>query len=162
VPRREGTELSEIQYVRAADGTHLAVRVLEPDPAHATHHDVLMVSGGLIPLEVFEDDPGFVRLVDGLRTIGRVIVFDRRGLGLSDPIVDWERPVLEQWTDDVGIVARAVAAKDLVVFGWDGFGIAPRFAARCPDLVHRLVIFQPVMGSGESWATRIARMRPQV
>jgi hypothetical protein len=44
-----------------------------------------MASGGLIPMQMFEEDPGFVRLLEGLRSLGRVVVFDRRGLGLSDP-----------------------------------------------------------------------------
>jgi class 3 adenylate cyclase/pimeloyl-ACP methyl ester carboxylesterase len=138
------------------------MRVLEPDPGHQTHHDVLMVSGGLIPLELFEDDPGFLRLVDGLRTLGRVIVFDRRGLGQSDPITDWSRPVIDQWAEDVNTVARAADAKNLVVFAWDGWGIASRFAARCPDLVEHFVLYQPVIGSDESWARRIDTMKPQV
>lgn len=138
------------------------MRVFEADAGHDADHDVLMVAGGLIPLEAFEGDPGFLRLVEGLRAIGRVTVFDRRGIGLSDPIVTWDRPVIEQWADDVAVVARAIAAKRLVVFGWDGFGIATRFAARAPDLVHRLVLFQPVIGSKESWAARIVEMKSQV
>jgi class 3 adenylate cyclase/pimeloyl-ACP methyl ester carboxylesterase len=138
------------------------MRVLDADPAHDTHHDVLMVSGGLIPLEVFEDDPGFVRLVDGLRTIGRVIVFDRRGIGLSDPVTDWSRPIVEQWADDAAVVARAADAQNLVVFGWDGYGIAARFVARCQERIHRFVLFQPLIGSGERWAAKNAEMQPQV
>jgi class 3 adenylate cyclase/pimeloyl-ACP methyl ester carboxylesterase len=137
------------------------VRVLEHDPGRHTEHDVLMVSGGMIPLEVFEDEPGFVRLVDGLRGLGRVILFDRRGIGQSDPITDWARPVIDQWAEDVGTVVREVGASNLVVFAWDGFGIAPRFAARCPDLVHRLVLYQPIVGSERSWRARITGTEPQ-
>jgi class 3 adenylate cyclase/pimeloyl-ACP methyl ester carboxylesterase len=157
-----GAALNEIRYARAGDGTHLAVQVLEADPGHDSDHDVLMVTGGLIPLEVFEDDPGFLRLVEGLRALGRVIVFDRRGIGLSDPITDWGQSVLDQWADDIAVVVRTIEPRNLTVFGWDGFGIAPRFAARSPDLVHRLVLFQPVIGSVESWGARIAEMKPQV
>ena len=50
-------------------------------------------------------------------------MFDRRGLGLSDPIVDWERPVLEHWTDDLAAVIEAVGAEDAVVFAWEGYGV---------------------------------------
>jgi class 3 adenylate cyclase/pimeloyl-ACP methyl ester carboxylesterase len=138
------------------------MRVLECTDRDGSGHDVLMLSGGLIPLEVFEDEPGFLRLVEGLRALGRVILFDRRGLGLSDPITDWGRPVLDQWTEDAEVVARAIAAERLVVFAWDGWGIAPRFAARCPELVQSLVLYQPVIGSDEAWADRIAKMKPDV
>src|SRR5580693_7969344 len=99
-----------------------------------------MVSGGLFPMEVFEDDLGFVRLLERLRALGRVVVFDRRGLGLSDPIVDWERPVLEQWADDLSAVVEASGVQDPTIFAWDGYGIATRFAARHPGRFRWLVL----------------------
>jgi pimeloyl-ACP methyl ester carboxylesterase len=105
--------------------------------------DVVMVSGGLIPMEVFEDDPGFVRLLEGLRSFGRVVVFDRRGLGLSDPIVDWERPVLDQWADDLAAVVEVSGVQDPVIFAWEGYGVATRFAAQHPDRLRLLILHQP-------------------
>ena len=81
----------EVLYAKADDGTHVAYRVLDADPSAEPVRDVVMVPGGLIPLELFEEEPGFARLLDGLRALGRLIVFDRRGVGLSDPIQDWER-----------------------------------------------------------------------
>ena len=56
------------------------------DPSVEVARDIVMVSGGLIPMELFEEESGFTRMLDGLRSLGRVIVFDRRGLGLSDPV----------------------------------------------------------------------------
>ena len=91
-----------------------------------------MVSGGLIPMEAFQDDPGFARLLEGLRSLGRVIVFDRRGLGQSDPIVDWERPILDQWADDLSAVVDGSGSPHPVVFAWDGYGIANE--VRSPQL----------------------------
>jgi class 3 adenylate cyclase len=153
--------VDDIRYVRADDGTHLAVRVLPSTSQPGEQHDLLMVSGGMIPLEVFEDEPGFVRLVDGLRAIGRVILFDRRGLGLSDPITDWDRPVVDQWADDVVTVANAIAPSNLVLFDWGGFGVASRAALRCPEVLHRLVLYQPIVGPVESWVERIETSQPQ-
>lgn len=143
--------MAGVEYAVAKDGTHLAFRVLDRDPGQASEHDIVMVTGGLIPMEVFEEDPGIVRLLDGLRSIGRVIVFDRRGVGLSDPITDWERPVLEQWTDDLAAVIGASGARQAVVFAWDGFGIATRLAADRPDDLARLVLFQPMGGDDKRW-----------
>jgi class 3 adenylate cyclase len=147
--------MDDIRYVRADDGTHLAVRVLPSASGHEVQHDVLMVGGGLIPLEVVEEDPGFVRLVDGLRALGRVILFDRRGVGLSDPISDWSRAVVDQWADDVATVACATEPTNLVLFDWGGFGVGGRVAARRPELLHRVVLYQPIVGSHESWVDRL-------
>jgi class 3 adenylate cyclase/pimeloyl-ACP methyl ester carboxylesterase len=110
-----------------------------------------MVSGALIPMEVFGDAPGMVRLLDGLGTLGRVVVFDRRGVGLSDPIVSWDRPVLDQWVDDLAAVVDASGAENAVVFAWDSFGIATRFAVRGADRVQSLVLHQPLALNDDDW-----------
>ena len=141
-----------IKYAVAEDGTHIAYRILDGDPDSASRHDIVMVNGGLIPFEVFDEDPGIVRMLEGLRSIGRVIVFDRRSVGLSDPITDWEKPILEQWAEDLTAVVEQSGAHDVVVFAWDSFGIGSRFAARHPELLERLILFQVLGGSDKSWA----------
>jgi class 3 adenylate cyclase/pimeloyl-ACP methyl ester carboxylesterase len=155
--------VGEVEYARAEDGTHLAFRVLEADAGCPAGNDIVMASGGLFPMEVFEDDPGFVRLLEGLRSLGRVVVFDRRGIGLSDPIVDWERPILDQWADDLSAVVEASGVQDAVVFAWDGYGVATRFAARNPGRLRLLVLHHPLMVLDDRWddwvATRLALVR---
>jgi len=143
--------ISEVDYSRASDGTHIAYRIVEAARSCAPGTDVVMVSGGLFPMELFESDPGVVRLLDGLRAIGRVVIFDRRGIGLSDPITDWERPVLDQWADDVLAVSDAAGAQDAVVYAWDSYGVGSRFAARNPDRLRLLVLQQPAMVSDDEW-----------
>jgi len=155
--------VSEIAYAEAEDGTHVAYRVLDAETKSATENVIVMVSGGLIPMEVFEDDPGFVRLFRGLRSIGQVVVFDRRGLGQSDPIVEWERPVLDQWSDDLSAVVEATGAEEGVVFAWDGYGVATRFSAHHPERVRMLVLYQPMVIPEEDWdewsASRLSLLR---
>jgi len=143
--------VSEVEYARAKDDTHVAYQVLDPTAQSDANVDIVMVSGGLFPMEVFEDDPGFERLLEGLRSLGRVVVFDRRGLGLSDPIVDWERPILDQWADDLAAVVETSDSRDGVVFSWDGHGVATRFAARRPGWLRILALFQPVVISDDRW-----------
>src|SRR5262245_49231316 len=125
-----------------------------------------MVSGGVIPLELFEEEPGFARLLDGLRSLGRVVVFDRRGLGLSDPIADWERTIVDQWTDDLAAVVDASRAHAIVLVAWDGFGVGSRYAATHPDRVSALVLYEPVVIADDDWgawsAYRMQRMRSNV
>ena len=148
--------MNEIEYARTEDGTHLAYRVLDAEMDNRSKNDIVMVSGGLFPMEVFEDDPGFVRLLEGLRSLGRLIVFDRRGIGHSDPIVDWERPVLDQWADDLSAVVKASGAQDCVVFAWDGYGVATRFAARHPERLRLLVLHQPLAMAEDRWDEWVA------
>src|SRR5436190_5565961 len=109
------TNMVETQYAVADDGTNIAYRVLDADPSCTDARDVVLIAGGFIPLEIYEEEPGFARLLDGLRSLGRLAVLDRRGVGLSDPIVDWERPVLDQWCDDVATVVQAAGFADVVV-----------------------------------------------
>jgi len=147
----------DVQYARAADGTHVAYGVLDAEPSAEPVRDVVMVAGGLIPLELFEDEPGFARLLEGLRALGRVIVFDRRGVGLSDPIQDWERTVVDQWTDDLAAVVDAAGGRDIVLVAWDGFGVGSRYAAMHPERVSALVLYEPLVVADdgwEAWSTR--------
>jgi class 3 adenylate cyclase/alpha-beta hydrolase superfamily lysophospholipase len=160
---RETLAVTEVQYARAEDGTHLAYRVLEADGPGDGGRDIVMVPSGLIPMEMFEEEPGIARLLEGLRTIGRVVIFDRRGIGLSDPIVDWDRPVLAQWAEDVTTVIEAAGVDNVVLFTWDGFGIGTRAAGARPELVDLLVMYGPLLATAEGWKSwseqRIADVR---
>ena len=145
--------MPDVAYAQARDGTNIAYQVHEAstDFSAPGTHDIVMVSGGMFPMEVFEDDPGFARLLAGLRAVGRLVVFDRRGIGLSDPIVDWGRPIIDQWADDLAAVVDAVQLHDAVIFAWDGFGIATRFAAEHAGRVRSLVLFHPMMTTDDEW-----------
>ncbi len=131
--------MGDVQYAKR-DGTHIAFRVLD-GPAG---HDLVMVNGFNFPIEVLPDDPIGARLLDGLRSIGRLAIFDRRGIGHSDPIVDWERPLVDQWSDDLATVIDAAGFVTPSIFAWDIFGVARRFAIRFPDACDRLVLLEPM------------------
>ena len=141
----------DVVYAQADDGTHIAYRVLDADPTPEPARDIVMVSGGLFPLELFEEEPGFARLLDGLRALGRVIAFDRRGIGQSDPIQDWERAVVDQWTDDLAAVVDASGAHDIVLVAWDGYGVGSRYAAMHPERVSALVLYEPFVVADDEW-----------
>ena len=150
-PWCETRHVIDVLYAQAADGTHVAFRVLDADPSAEFARDVVMVPGGLIPLELFEEEPGFARLLDGLSALGRVVVFDRRGVGLSDPIQDWKRTVVDQWTDDLAAVVDASGARDIVLVAWDGFGVGSRYAAMHPEQVSALVLYEPFIVADDDW-----------
>ncbi len=150
----------DVLYAKADDGTHVAYQVLDADPSAEPVLDVVMVTGGLFPLETFAYEPGFARLLDGLRALGRVIVSDRRGVGLSDPIHDWHRTIVEQWTDDLSAVVDASEARDIVLVAFDGFGVGSRYAAMHPERVSALVLYEPFLvaeDEWESWSTNRAQ-----
>jgi class 3 adenylate cyclase/pimeloyl-ACP methyl ester carboxylesterase len=142
--------MGEVRYAQASDGTHIAYRVLDALDPNATL-DILFVSIGLIPMDSYESEPGFARLLDGLTSLGRVVLFDRRGLGSSDPIVDWDRLLVDQWADDLAAVIDAAESAKPVVFATDGYGVGTRYAANHPDRVDRLVLYQPVAVADEEW-----------
>jgi class 3 adenylate cyclase len=105
---------------------------------------VLFTPGGTVPMEFLGRDRVGRRLLDGLATIGRVVLFDRRGIGLSDPITDWSRPLVEQWADDLAaIVANACSDPPVVVTLGDYWGPARLFAADHPGSLAGLVLYEP-------------------
>ncbi|HUW01151.1 MAG TPA: adenylate/guanylate cyclase domain-containing protein [Acidimicrobiales bacterium] len=129
---------SQVEYARAADA-HIAYRTVVGDPGSGL--TIVMVNGFFYPLEVLRDDPLANRLIEGLARLGTLVLFDRRGIGLSDQIVDWETHVLDHWVEDLGAVVDAVGCEAVTVFSWHGFGTGRRFAARHPERVDRLVLF---------------------
>jgi class 3 adenylate cyclase len=128
-----------------SEGHHLAYRVR---PGAAGPDVVLFTPGGTIPMDFLERDRIGARLLDGLASIGRVVRFDRRGIGLSDPIVDWSEALVDQWADDLAaVVATACRDAPVVVSLGDYWGPARLFAARHPDALSALVLYEPTVPS---------------
>lgn len=140
-----------VQYAVGEDGTHLAYRVLEPEPPCENPPDLVFISAGLVPLEIFDEEPGLVRLLDGLRGLGRLTVFDRRGIGLSDPITDWQRPVLDQWADDLATLIESTDLHDVVIISAEGYGVGSRYVAQHPERVAQIVIYDPFITPETEW-----------
>src|SRR5690349_15437973 len=82
-----GTDLlsrrSPVRYARAGDDAQLAYRVIAG--AGTGTHDVVLVIAGTLSMEALFEDPVALRLLDGLADLGRLVIFDRSGIGLSDP-----------------------------------------------------------------------------
>ncbi len=133
--------MDEIRYARAGD-THVAYEVIDGEGDGTL--DVVMVAGALFPIELYHEDHLMMRLVGGLASLGRLAVFDKRGIGLSDPITDWDRPLFEQWADDLAAVIEDAGLQRPHVFAWDGAGVARRLAAESPELISGITVFSPV------------------
>ena len=104
----------------SSGGTHVAYRVVG-EPGRV---DVVMVAGALFPLELLAEDRVASRFMAGLAALGRLVVFDKRGVGLSDPMTDWSRSAQEQWADDLLAVVEAAGLQRPVVAAWEANGAA--------------------------------------
>src|SRR5262245_27868553 len=87
----------------------------------------------------------------GVAERGRLLLFDRRGTGLSDRVSGDHLPTLEARMDDIRAVMDASGSDRAIVAGWeDGAALSFLFAATYPDRVAALVSFHPA--SRGSWA----------
>ncbi|MBV9095884.1 MAG: hypothetical protein JO132_18775 [Streptosporangiaceae bacterium] len=83
--------------------------------------------------------PEFARFLDRLAGIGRLILFDKRGTGLSDRVAGM--PTLEQRADDIAAVMDVTGSARAAILAWGGgAAIAAMFAAAHPGRVAALVL----------------------
>lgn len=128
----------DIAYAQVGD-THIAYRVIG-EPGRT---DVVMVAGALFPLESLAEDRVASRFMAGLSAFGRLVVFDKRGVGLSDPITDWSRSAQSQWAEDLLAVVDAAGLDHPVVVSWEQNGTARCAAVARPDLFASMVLMNP-------------------
>lgn len=157
-----GVRWGTIEYARIGEH-HVAFREVVGDERSAL--DIVMVNGFFFPMESLTDDPIAARLVQGLAELGRLVMFDRRGIALSDPVTDWETPLLEQWSEDLAAVIRAAECDHPSVFSWEAAGVARTCAIRHPGLIDRLILYNPSSEPTESdaaWIERVEEMLSRV
>ena len=124
----------KVEYVPSGD-VHIAYIVLGEGPV-----DVLFVCGYLSHLEHFWEEPDVAGFFEDLASFSRLILFDRRGGGLSDRV--GYPPTLEDTVDDMLAVMRAASSKHAVLFGYsEGGPNSLLFAATHPGRVSGLVLF---------------------
>src|SRR3989440_13077096 len=117
-----------------SDGVSIAYQVVGDGS-----RDVILVLGFATHLELQWEMPPFARFFERIGSFARLIVFDKRGTGLSDPVT--EVPTLEQRVDDVRAVMDAAGSERAVLFGVsEGGPMSVLFAATQPDLVTALVL----------------------
>jgi pimeloyl-ACP methyl ester carboxylesterase/DNA-binding winged helix-turn-helix (wHTH) protein len=128
-----GVPLGPIQYARSS-GVNIAYQVCGSGPL-----DLVFVMGWVSHLEYFWKEPSFARFLSRLASISRLILFDKRGTGLSDPVSDL--PTLEQRMDDVRAVLDAVGSRRAVLLGVsEGGPMCSLFAATHPRQTEALIM----------------------
>jgi pimeloyl-ACP methyl ester carboxylesterase len=137
------TQRAPIQYVDN-DGVHIAYEVVGEG-----ERDLILVQGFMSHLDLEWENPAMVRFLQGLNTIGRLILFDKRGTGLSDRAVG--APTLEERMDDVRAVMDAVGSEHAVLMGVsEGAPMCLLFAATYPERADALVLHGGMARSTEA------------
>jgi pimeloyl-ACP methyl ester carboxylesterase/DNA-binding winged helix-turn-helix (wHTH) protein len=125
----------ETRYAQSGD-VNIAYQVIGNAPL-----DLVFVMGWVSHLEYFWEEPSFARFLTRLASFSRLILFDKRGTGLSDRVPIRELPTLEQRMDDVRAVMEAVGSKRAVLCGVsEGGPMCSLFAATYPEKTNALVM----------------------
>jgi pimeloyl-ACP methyl ester carboxylesterase/DNA-binding winged helix-turn-helix (wHTH) protein len=102
--------------------------------------DLVFVMGWVSHLEYFWNEPHCARFLRRLASFGRLILFDKRGTGLSDPVPVSQLPTLEQRMDDVRAVMDAAGSTRAVLVGVsEGGPLCTLFSATYPEKTAALV-----------------------
>lgn len=103
--------------------------------------DLVFVMGWVTHLEYFWTEPSFARFLSRLASFSRLILFDKRGTGLSDRVPVTELPTLEQRMDDVRAVMDAVGSERAALCGVsEGGPMSALFAATYPEKTSALIM----------------------
>jgi pimeloyl-ACP methyl ester carboxylesterase len=124
-----------VRYARSG-AVNIAFQVIGSGPI-----DIVFVMGWVSHLEYFWREPSFDRFLRRLASMGRLIVFDKRGTGLSDPVPLRELPALDERLDDVRAVMEAAGSAHAVLLGVsEGGPLCTLFAATYPEKTDALIM----------------------
>jgi pimeloyl-ACP methyl ester carboxylesterase/DNA-binding CsgD family transcriptional regulator len=102
----------------------------------------VVVPGFISNLDVLSEDPGYGHFVKRLQAFSRLILFDKRGTGVSDRVDPDRLPSLDQRVEDIRAVMDACGSGRAALLGTaDGAALAIRFAALYPQRVRSLVLY---------------------
>jgi len=122
------------RYAKSGD-LNIAYQVVGEGPP-----DLLFVPGWISNVELGWEDPAIASFYERLAQFSRLILFDKRGTGLSDRVSDEHPPMLEERTDDIRAVLDAVGSDHAAVFGVsEGGNMSIVFAASHPGRTSALI-----------------------
>jgi pimeloyl-ACP methyl ester carboxylesterase len=131
----------ETHYARSGD-VNIAYQVVGKGP-----RDLVVVPGWISNIDLFWEEPNVARFFERLASFSRLILFDKRGTGLSDRVADM--PNLETRMDDVRAVMDAASSTQAALFGYsEGGPMCALFAATYPERTTALIM-------GGSYARRM-------
>src|SRR5947209_8269829 len=123
----------ETRYAKSGD-VNIAYQVVGNGPV-----DLVYVPGWVSHMDYFWEEPAYARFLKRLASFSRLILFDKRGTGLSDRVA--ELPTLEQRMDDVRAVMDAVGSERAGLLGMsEGGPMCALFAATYPTRTSALIM----------------------
>ena len=138
------TVAPEIRYAKTEEG-YVGYRVFGQGP-----FDVLFIGNWASNIELMWEHPAMVRFLGSLGEFARVIIFDKRGAGVSDPVPLGALPTLEQWMDDARVVMDAADSDRPALIGdAEGGPMARLFAATYPSAHRRAGARQHIRSDSE-------------
>lgn len=131
--------MPETHYAKGPDGVHIAYQVSGREPGDGAV-DLVLMHGAVSHVEIAWEDPYLRRLYERLGEFARLIRFDRRGMGMSDPLSTVPR--FDEQVNDFATVMDAAGSDRAAVMGTNDAGrLALAFAADNPQRVSALVAF---------------------
>jgi pimeloyl-ACP methyl ester carboxylesterase len=131
-----GMASPETRYARTVDGVSIAYQIIGDGP-----EDLVYMPGFTSHVEVAWDHPNSVAFLRRLASISRLIMFDRRGTGLSDSVSEHALPTLEARMDDIRAVMDSAGSNRAFVMGVsESAASCALFAATYPDRTSGLVM----------------------
>lgn len=126
--------IPDTRYARLGED-HIAFQTVGNGP-----RDIVFMSAWFSHVDGRWEEPRFAAMLRRLSGLGRLILFDKRGSGASDPLPSAE-PTWEDWADDIRAVMDAVGSDRATVVGVGDSGpMALLFAATHPERVSSLVV----------------------
>jgi class 3 adenylate cyclase len=126
----------ETRYTKSGD-VNIAYQVVGEGPL-----DLIYVPGWISNVELNWEEPAHAHVLERLASFSRLILFDKRGTGLSDPVPLDRLPMLEERMDDVRAVLDAVDSRQAAVFGFSEGGLmSVLFAATYPERTTALALY---------------------
>ena len=130
-------DVPETRYATTTDGLHIAYQVEGSGPLDL----IELGNGTLFSVDAAAEQPRWRAYVDRLSSFSRLIRFDLRGIGLSDPLGSSDPPTVEQWSADALAVLDDQGAEQAAVLGVHFGGLAALWlAATHPERVRALVL----------------------
>lgn len=134
-PREAAVQIPATEFVKVGDA-RVAYQVFGDGPV-----DLVISSGTWSHVDVSWEDPVLARFREGLARFARVILFDRRGIGASDPLPDQSRPWWEFTMEDMTAILDEVGSDRPAFYGHaDGAAPVLAFAAAKPERVPRVIL----------------------
>ena len=125
----------ETRYVKSGS-VNIAYQVRGNGPL-----DLVFVHGWISHIEHLWEEPSIARLFDRLSSFSRLILLDKRGTGLSDPVPLDKLPTLEERMDDLRVVMDAVGSKRAALLGTSEAGaLNLLFSATHPERIAALIL----------------------